>query len=351
MSSALSFIYKQGLTFENTNSSLKDLRAKGFRLLRRLLLRIADPACEMEIWGRSTWMPFSHELPVCLARDRHYDQIFRRVADFIRGAQGPVCGIDVGANIGDTIAASIKHAEDRFLGIEPNPVFFQCLIKNFAGFPNVQLLNAVCSTEEGPATYRVLTARGTASFEKTGAEGLSVQTSRLDTIVKQLPEFNRCNFLKIDTDGHDFEVLRSARRLIAGAKPAILFECELRNNPDYIGEVLEALRFFAANGYRRALVYDSCGELFGISELNDTVAFLQMLFYQVTGGRCNFDVLVMQGAEAFLQTELEFFVNEAASKESRMAAQNAAKLIASQLKESSHWRGEREEPCQFEAGN
>ena len=330
MRSALSFIYKQGLAFENTGGLTK-LRAKGFRFLRKLLLRMADPCCKMEIWGRPMLMPFSHELPGCLARDRHYDQILKRVSGFIRDTQGTVCGIDVGANIGDTIAACIKDGKDRFLGIEPNPVFFQYLTRNLAVFPNVQLLNAVCSTADGFATYRIRTARGTASFEKAGSEGQSVQTNRLDTIVTQFPEFSRCNFLKIDTDGHDFEVLRSARRLIAGAKPAILFECELRNNPDYIGEVLEALRFFAANGYRRALVYDSCGELFGILELNDTAAFLRMLFYQVTGGRCNFDVLVMPDAEIFSRKELDFFVNAAGSDASRMAAQNAARLMAAQL--------------------
>jgi hypothetical protein len=128
--------------------------------------------------------------------------------------------------------------------------------------------------------------------------------------------------------------LRGAKRLIAGAKPAILFECEMRNNPDYIGDVLEAIQFFATTGYRYALVYDNCGELFGILKLNDTAAFIRMLFYQVTGGRCNFDVLVMQDAETFLQKELEFFVNAAFGKESRVAAQNAARLLMAQLKDA-----------------
>jgi FkbM family methyltransferase len=331
MSSVLSFIYKQGLALENTGVLTK-LRAKGFHVLRRIILRMADPPCEMNIWGHPMRIPFSHELPGSLARDRHYDQILQRISGFIRATQGAVCGIDVGANIGDTIAASIKDGKDRFLGIEPNPVFFQYLTRNLAGFPNVQLLKAVCSTADGSATYRITTARGTASFEKSGSEGQSVQIIRLDSIVTQFPEFSRCNFLKIDTDGHDFEVLRGARRLIVRAKPAILFECEMRNNPDYIGEVLEALGFFAANGYQHALIYDSRGELFGILELNDTAAFLRMLFYQVTGGRCNYDVLVMPNAEIFLQKELEFFVNAADGKASQMAAQNAARLMATQLK-------------------
>jgi hypothetical protein len=57
-----------------------------------------------------------------------------------------------------------------------------------------------------------------------------------------------------------------------------------------------------------------------------------MLFYQVTGGRCNFDVLVMPDAEIFSRKELDFFVKAAGSDASRMAAQNAARLMAAQLK-------------------
>lgn len=333
MSSVLSFIYKQGFFFENdSGSNLMKFRAKGFRVLRRLILRLGDPACEMNIWGHPMQMPFSHELPGCLARDRHYDQILKRVASHIRKSQGAVCGIDVGANIGDTIAATMADGKDRFLGIEPNPVFFPYLTQNLGGFPNVLLLKTLCSTKDGSDTYHITTARGTARFEKSGIVGQSIQTNRLDTIVTQFPEYSRCNFLKIDTDGHDFDVLRSARNLIAAAKPAILFECEVRNNPDYIGEVLEAIKFFAQTGYRHALIYDQCGELFGILRLNDTASFLRMLFYQLTGGRCNFDILVMQDSGDFLVKELEFFVSETAGKEPQKSAQNAASLIESELK-------------------
>ena len=323
----LSFIYNQGLTFGNDAGALTKLWAKCARVLRRLILRVADPSCRMEIWGRPMWMPFSHELPTCLARDRHYDQVLKRVTDFVRASRGAVCGIDVGANIGDTIAASIKDGADRFLGIEPNPIFFRCLTRNFAGFSQVRLLNTVCSTADGSATYRITTARGTASFEESDSEGMAVQTNQLDTIVTQFPEFGRCNFLKIDTDGHDFDVLRSAKRLIAETKPAILFECEIRDNPNYVEDVLEAISFFKSTGFRHALVYDNCGELFGILELHDKASFLRMLFYQVTGGRCNFDILVMQNAETFIQSELAFFANASLGEIQRMAAHNAARLI------------------------
>jgi len=42
----------------------------------------------------------------------------------------------------------------------------------------------------------------------------------------------------------------------------------------------------------------------------NVTSFTQMLFYQVTSCKCNFDILVMQNAETFLQRELEFFAND-----------------------------------------
>jgi FkbM family methyltransferase len=328
MSAILSFIYEQSLAVKGGSSSWSKLKARFFRLLRRWILCFVDPPCQMKVWGRPMWMPFSHELPGCLVRDWHYDQVLQRLAKHIRATKGPICGIDVGANIGDTIAASIQDEQDQFLGIEPSGVFFQCLVRNLGSEPKVRLAKLVCSAKDNRAEYRVATGRGTATFEKSAVGGEFFQTSTLDAIITQFPEFGLCNFLKIDTDGHDFEVLRGSRRLIAAAQPAILFECEMRTNPDYVADGLEAFKFFASVGYRCALVYDNDGELFGFLNLRQPLPLLQMLFYQLTSRKINFDLLLMQDAETFLRTELEFFVNAAASEEARKAAQNAAALIA-----------------------
>ncbi len=332
MNSILSFIYEQSIKDKAGSGALVSLMAKCFRLLRRLILGMGDPLCKMNIWGRTMWMPFSHELPGCLATERHYDDVLKRAADFIRAKHGAICGIDVGANIGDTIAATIKAGQDRFLGVEPNPVFYKCLERNVADIPNVQVLKAACSTHDGAKNYSVTTARGTATMQESGSEGLLVQTNRLDTIIASRPEFRNCNFLKTDTDGHDFDVLLGAQDLIRTMKPAVLFECEMRGNPEFIGNFLSILQFFETLDYRYAFIYDSCGELFGVLPLQDTAAFARMLFYQVTSGKINYDVLLVQDSEAFLERELQFFITETRESSSRKVAEQSAALMTQHLK-------------------
>lgn len=52
--------------------------------------------------------------------------------------------IDIGANIGDTIAACFAEPTDRFLAIEPDPHFLHYLRKNCATIENCTALEVLC---------------------------------------------------------------------------------------------------------------------------------------------------------------------------------------------------------------
>ena len=326
-----SFIYRQSLASLTDKRLPARLRAGGFRLLRKAMLRFTDPACRMDIRGKILWLPLSHQLPFYVSPDANYDKLLGRVSDFIRTAEGQVCGIDVGANIGDTITACANGDKDRFLAIEPNPVFFEYLKKNLARLPASRLLQAVCTSEDRTTTYNISTVHGTAQFAESTTQGLALETKCLDTILEQFTEFKKCNFVKIDTDGYDFEVIRGARKMIAAARPAVLFECDVFGNANYFEDTLQALRFFGETGYRHALVYDHTGFLFSQISLNNTLDFPQALFYQLTSQRCYFDILVMRDAGEFLRQELDYFINSTANAERRQAAEKAAKKILERL--------------------
>ena len=328
-----SFIYRQCLSSPKDVSLLTKLRTGCFRRLRKAILRFTDPACRMDIRGNLLWMPLSHDLPLCVSSGANYDKILQRVSDFIRTTEGRICGIDVGANIGDTIRACANgSSKDRFLGVEPNPAYFEFLKKNVAHLPGSRLLQAVCTSTDQTTTYRISSVRGTAQFEASESrDGLALETKCLDSIVEQFAEFKACNFFKIDTDGYDFEVLRGARGMIAAAKPAVFFECDVFGNPDYLADTQQALRFFADTGYKHALVYDYLGYPFSQIKLGRTSDFPQAIFYQMASRHCYFDILVMRDAREFLKQEFDYFINATASKECRTAAEQAAKSILEKL--------------------
>ena len=153
-------------------------------------------------------------------------------------------------------------------------------------------------------------------------------TNRVDTLVEQFPEFRDCNFLKIDTDGYDFEVLRGARALIARAQPVVLFECQMWNNAKYVEDIFEIFRLFAESGYSHALVYDNLGYLYGPLDLKNPLGMSQALFYELSSARCYFDVLVMQDVSAFLRREFEFYLDGIHDLHWRTAAEQAARMVA-----------------------
>lgn len=331
--SVVSFIYRQCLVPSEGGNLVTKLRAGCFRFLRKVVLKCADPACQMDIRGNLLWMPFSHQLPFYVGPGSNYDKILRRISDFIRASEGRVCGIDVGANIGDTIRACARdNPEDRFLGVEPNPVYFEYLKRNVAQLTGTRILQTVCTATDQQATYQISSVRGTAQFAASAsAEGLAIETKCLDSIVEQFPEFKQCNFFKIDTDGYDFEVMRGAKGLLETAKPAVFFECDVFGNPNYVANTLKSLQFFASTGYKHALVYDNFGYLFAQLKLGNAGDFPQALFYQMASRRCYFDILVMRDAREFLKQEFDFFINSTPDKECRLAAEQSAKLILEKL--------------------
>ena len=53
----------------------------------------------------------------------------------------------------------------------------------------------------------------------------------LDDLVQMSPDTHKIGLLKITVEGHEFEVLQGARRIIRTHRPNILFECEEINHP------------------------------------------------------------------------------------------------------------------------
>jgi FkbM family methyltransferase len=330
MMAIIAFIYRQCLVSEKNKRLFPKLRAKCFRIVRRIILQIADPACQMNIRGRVLWMPFSHVLPF-ITHESLYDELLPRISNFIRASRGFVCGIDVGANIGDTISPCLTEGgkdKDRFLAIEPTPLFFRYLKKNLERFPNVWLLQTLCDSKDSPGAYRTVPTRGTAAYEESNSKGSIIRASKLDSILEQFPQFADCNFFKIDTDGYDFRVIRGASELIVRTKPVILFECDVFGNLNYVEDVFETLQFLAEAGYKKALVYDNTGYLLLGLDLTKTSCFAQALFHQLISERHYFDILTMHdGGQQFWEQELDYFVRSTSSEAHQIAAKKISMLM------------------------
>ncbi len=249
----------------------RSLGERALKLLARpaiklALMRDADPAVLVELGQRRLWMNWAHSLPSFIASYPHYETEIGRLAAFIGARDGRLSMIDVGANIGDTIALLPALSAAQFLCIEGSRKYFDLLVRNFGPDPSVRCVNALLYDGSSAAAESDLIERnGTAQLGHAhGPVEKGAKFTTLDAVIDQYPQFASANFLKIDTDGYDFRVLKGGANLLGAARPALHFELCFHLWEE-VGrtDLAEALAWLAAAGYGCAILYDNLGYLIG----------------------------------------------------------------------------------------
>ncbi len=303
------------LVYKNFLES-KGIRKHIWSLVRKMLIKLFnDPTCTMPLHGRLLKLPLSHALPFNLEQHQQYDRLPGRISEYLHRKYKHLKCIDVGANIGDTVASFYKNEADLFLAIEPNPNYYKFLTANWNWNKNVKTLAVICSSGSGDGTFAVQERNGTASILEADT-GNRMLKQTLDQIAHVYPDFSNPTVIKIDTDGHDFEVIKGAAKLISRNLPIVLFECDTFTNANYVEECINTLNLFKQSGYNSFLLYDNYGYLMGKFFLSDLSAFQNLLFYQLTSEFTYFDILIMKEEDiaVFFKTEIQYFAEEMPDK-------------------------------------
>jgi FkbM family methyltransferase len=304
------------------------IRRRAWSFIRKALIKLlSDPTCSLPIHGRRLKLPLSHLLPVYLQQSRFYDRLPQRISEYIHKNQGHLNCIDVGANIGDTIASFYKEDTDTFLAIEPNPKFNKLLTENWGWNKNVTVVSDICSSSSSEGTFVIQEKSGTASIIQTNY-GIKMSRRQLDEIVNNHPFATNSNVLKIDTDGHDFEVIAGSKRLLLRNLPVVLFESDAFENTNYVEDCERTLNLLKQIGYNYFLLYNNFGNLMGRYSLSDLSTFQNLLFFQLTSDFYYFDILVMKDEDTcqFYKSEIEYFVGKMPNKSLQRTATAAAEL-------------------------
>ncbi len=91
----------------------------------------------------------------------------------------------------------------------------------------------------------------------TGVERIRVEVRRLDDVLASVPALD---YIKIDTEGAEWDVLQGAAQLIARFRPVVTFEFGENSYAAYGVDPARVHAFFVANGY---LVFDILGRELG----------------------------------------------------------------------------------------
>ncbi len=131
--------------------------------------------------------------------------------------------IDVGANIGIKSLFLSRHIKDgRVMAIEANPAVANILEKNIKGNCADNVTIKVCAIGEnnGLSKFEGGSAYGHLSSNENGIE-VSVLT--LDTALREIGITN-FDFIKIDVEGNEFQIIRSSMDIIDKNQSLVMFE-------------------------------------------------------------------------------------------------------------------------------
>ncbi len=134
--------------------------------------------------------------------------------------------VDVGANIGQSVSGFLRsYPKAHIYAFEPGREAFQVLYSKFGSHERVTLHEAVLSSVDGTVKFfdhETLSCQS--RIAGAGEQGRSVESKRLDSWAASAG-VNRIDFLKIDTEGHEIDVMLGATELTKReAISAILLE-------------------------------------------------------------------------------------------------------------------------------
>lgn len=189
-----------------------------------------------------------------------WDPVLKRVLPTLLPGREPVV-VEVGANIGASTAQILAARPDAKLYLfEPSERFRPFLLEN------LRLRDAEAKVYPWAAGRSVgtLTLHNNASTATTGREedygaGDVLSTQEIPVVTLDGLPLSRCDFLKVDVDGPEFEVLRGGEGILRNLKPLLFFEFAtyLMEDPK------EGLAWLASLGYRRFFCLNPVGGFVG----------------------------------------------------------------------------------------
>jgi FkbM family methyltransferase len=181
-------------------------------------------------------------------------------------AEGRLCMLDVGANIGDSALLVLEHVDGEVVCVEPDPEWVTYLRRNVGSLDNVAIEPSVLvGPEEAGMEMRIVHHPEGTSQVRASDDGSGVRTLTTDELLANHPQLQNVRLVKTDTDGYDVQLVPPLARTFIGSKPILFFEFDPLPtalaapdlDPNDIWQVLIDL------GYERAVVWDNGGRLIG----------------------------------------------------------------------------------------
>lgn len=244
----------------------------------------------------------------------HYDKQLPLMVALFAKQRPDVVVIDIGANVGDGLAAIRGWSHVKVVCVEGVRPYFDLLCRNAqrVGGDNV-LLNYFVGAQRGAVgEHDIEVGKGTGRLRHFG-EGSSGPKSGAENNLILLADVgsragieSRPWFLKIDTDGGDFGIIRGNIDTIAKTTYAIFFEYD-----PILAETsgVETISDLVTVGFNHFLLFDNFGNALGLVTAQHLDRFRELESYLQSchsggGGAYYIDVLALRDEHEHFSQDL-----------------------------------------------
>ena len=161
--------------------------------------------------------------------------------------------IDIGANIG-FYSYVVSRICDKVEAFEPIP--YCCSILQAYNAPNINVHGVALSSKSGTAVLNIPIVNNMEIYGRASVSNDFPSQKTIQVSLKKLDDYNftNVNFIKIDVEGHELDVIRGAKDTITKYQPVILVEIEQRHLSFPMNLVFEEI---LAYGYKGFFLYQS----------------------------------------------------------------------------------------------
>ncbi len=276
---------------------------------------MGDPLISYDLDGSKIFIPLSHDLPFIRSCFPHYSSNIGRVAEEANKKYPDFRLIDIGANVGDTVAILRSKAHFPILCIDGDPYFFSILSRNGKNFTDVDLVKSFVGDVTGHFSGRIDVVGGTGHLVVDQHSNQELETKKLEDILVENPRFAKAKMIKVDTDGFDCKILKSELPLLKELKPILFFEYDPYFFKKFKDDGFKIFHDLREIGYKAALVFENTGEYLIHMNLDDDLTLEDIhQFYSGWSGRRYCDICVFHEVDLdiFMRArlnEIEFFKN------------------------------------------
>ena len=269
--------------------------------------------------GFSIVLPANHMLPTYQKNNLEYDRFLPYLAKYIPKTE---CIIDVGANVGDSLAGMVEqNTSSHYICVEADGDFYRLLLKNVKRIQEYYKDLRVHSLQNfvGKSLSNVkLEGKNGTKHAVESLESEGIKSVMLDDLMKNV-SYTKIGLLKTDVDGFDYDVLNSSFDIIKTNSPVLYFELFFENENQKKG-YSETISSLAGIGYCDWTVFDNFGAV--VLRTSETKVIFQLMDYVARQNSLlstrtihYFDILAAQG-EHLVTVDLalgDYFSNESHS--------------------------------------